>query len=111
MASDLSFVEFVVDQLDESCAVTYKKMFGEFGLYSDGKMFAVICDNQLFVKPTNGGREFIHPPPGKRRMRPSRCHSNTGTSIGSPCGPSGPAAIMACCQASTSNVSPTRSSR
>ena len=37
MASDLSFVEFVVDQLDGDCAVTYKMMFGEFGFYSDGK--------------------------------------------------------------------------
>ena len=59
MASDLSFVEFVVDQVDEDCAVTHKRMFGEFGLFSDGKMFAVICDNQLFVKPTESGRAFI----------------------------------------------------
>jgi len=59
MASDLKFVEFVVDQLDEDCAVTYKRMFGEFGLYSDGKFFGVICDDQLFVKPTEGGRAFI----------------------------------------------------
>ena len=34
-------------------------MFGEFGLYSDGKFFAVICNDQLFVKPTEGGRAFI----------------------------------------------------
>ena len=59
MASDLKFVEFVVDQLDEDCAVTYKRMFVEFGLYSDGKFFGVICDDQLFVKPTEGGRAFI----------------------------------------------------
>ena len=59
MASDLKFVEFVVDQLDEDCAVTYKRMFGEFGLYSDGKFFGVICDDQLCVKPTEGGRAFI----------------------------------------------------
>jgi len=59
MASDLSFVEFVVDQLDEDCAVTYKRMFGEFGLYSHGKIFALICDDRLFVKPTEGGRAFI----------------------------------------------------
>ncbi len=59
MASDLSFVEFVVDQLDKDCAATYKMMFGEFGLYSHGKIFALICDNQLFVKPTEGGRAFI----------------------------------------------------
>ncbi len=59
MASDLSFVEFVVDQLDKDCAVTYKKMFGEYGLYSDGKLFALICDDKLFVKPTRSGRAFI----------------------------------------------------
>jgi len=59
MSSDLSFVEFVVDQFDKDCAVTYKKMFGEFGLYSDGKIFALICDNRLLVKPTEGGRAFI----------------------------------------------------
>ena len=59
MASDLSFVEFVVDQLDEDCAVTYKMMFGEYGLYSDGKLFALICDDQLFIKPTESGRAYI----------------------------------------------------
>ena len=59
MASDLSFVEFVVDQLDNDCGVTHKHMFGEFGLFSAGKMFGMICDNRLFVKPTEGGRAFI----------------------------------------------------
>lgn len=59
MASDLSFVEYVVDQVDEDCAVTYKPMFGEFGLYSHGKLFGLICDNRLFVKPTESGRAFV----------------------------------------------------
>jgi len=61
MASDLEFVEFVADQL-KRCHVTYRKMFGEYGLYADGKFFGVICDNQLFVKPTEGGRAFIGEP-------------------------------------------------
>ena len=59
MASDLNYVEYVVDQLDRDCAVTYKKMFGEFGLYSGAKLFGLVCDNQLFVKPTVGGRAFV----------------------------------------------------
>ena len=59
MASDLTYVEYVIDQLDRDCAATYKKMFGEFGLYSGPTLFGVICDNQLFVKPTVGGRAFI----------------------------------------------------
>lgn len=59
MASDIGFVEYVVDQIDSDLAISYKRMFGEFGLYSDGRFFAVICDDQLFVKPTGAGREFI----------------------------------------------------
>ena len=59
MASDLTFVEYVVDQIAPDCDVTWKKMFGEFALYSGGKVFALICDNRLFVKPTDGGRAHI----------------------------------------------------
>ena len=62
MASDLEFVEFVVGQLTGPCTVTYKRMFGEFGLWADGTFFGVICDNKLFVKPTDAGREFIGEP-------------------------------------------------
>jgi len=35
------------------------KMFEEYGLYCDGKFLASICDNQLFVKVTNQGREIL----------------------------------------------------
>ena len=59
MATDLSFVEFVADQIDGSCEITYRKMFGEYGLYSKGKIVALICDNQLFVKQTQAGRSYI----------------------------------------------------
>lgn len=34
-------------------------MFGDYGIYADGKIFGLICDNKLFIKPTNSGREFI----------------------------------------------------
>lgn len=59
MASDLSFVEYITEQLHNVGMVTYKKMFGEYAIYLDGKITALICDNQLFVKPTVAGREFI----------------------------------------------------
>ena len=59
MASDLSFVQYVVDQLAEDCEATYKHMFGEFGLHSGSKFIGLICDNRLFIKPTVGGRAFI----------------------------------------------------
>lgn len=59
MGSDVGFVEFVVDQIDPDCAVTHRKMFGEFGLYSHGTFFGLICDDRLFIKPTEAGRKFI----------------------------------------------------
>ncbi len=59
MASDLGFIEFIVDQIENAGEITYKKMFGEYALYSDGKVVALICDDQLFVKPTEAGKSFI----------------------------------------------------
>lgn len=59
MASDKGFVDFILDQIDHSGEITARKMFGEYGLFCDKKIFALICDNKLFVKPTEGGRAFI----------------------------------------------------
>ncbi len=59
MASDKDFLDFIVDQIKNAGTITYLKMFGEYGVYSDGKIFALVCDNKLFIKPTEGGRNFI----------------------------------------------------
>jgi TfoX/Sxy family transcriptional regulator of competence genes len=59
MASDQSFVEFIVDQIGSAGSIAYRKMFGEYAIYCDGKVVALICDNQLYVKQTNSGRSFI----------------------------------------------------
>jgi len=59
MASDKAFVDFVLDQIENAGEITAKKMFGEYGVFSDGKIFALICDNKLFIKPTESGRTFI----------------------------------------------------
>lgn len=59
MASDLDFVEFITDQISDECGISFKKMFGEYALYSKGKIVALICDNQLFIKPTEAGKKFI----------------------------------------------------
>jgi TfoX/Sxy family transcriptional regulator of competence genes len=34
-------------------------MFGEFALYYDEKVVALVCDNQLFLKPTAAGRSML----------------------------------------------------
>ena len=59
MATDKAFVDFVLDQIENAGEITAKKMFGEYGVFSNGKIFALICDNKLFIKPTAGGRAFI----------------------------------------------------
>ena len=59
MASDQDFVDFIVDQLENAGDITSRKMFGEYAIYCDGKVTALVCDNQLFVKPTEAGRSFI----------------------------------------------------
>ena len=55
MASHPDFVNYRAEQLREAGAIRSRKMFGEYGLYCDEVFFAVICDDQLFVKVTPQG--------------------------------------------------------
>ena len=55
MASPQDFVDYVAEQLVEAGTIRSRKMFGEYGLYCDEVFFAVICDDQLFVKVTPQG--------------------------------------------------------
>lgn len=59
MPSDQKFVDFIIRQIKCPGEISAKKMFGEYGIYADGKIFGVICDNKLFIKPTESGRDFI----------------------------------------------------
>lgn len=56
MASRPEFVQYLADQLCDAGVITYRKMFGEYGMYCNGKIFALICDDQFYVKITNAGR-------------------------------------------------------
>jgi DNA transformation protein and related proteins len=62
MASDKRQLDFVMDQIGPAGEVTARAMFGEYGIYCDGKIVALFCDNQLFVKPTDRGRTYIGSP-------------------------------------------------
>ncbi|NLL78562.1 MAG: TfoX/Sxy family protein [Clostridiales bacterium] len=55
MASNLELVEYVCDQLSGAGEITYRKMFGEYGLYCNGKLIGSVCDDQFFVKKTAAG--------------------------------------------------------
>lgn len=58
MASRPEFVQYAADQLSEAGTITYRKMFGEYGMYCDGKIFALICNDQLFIKITEAGKHL-----------------------------------------------------
>jgi TfoX/Sxy family transcriptional regulator of competence genes len=59
MASDLDFVEYVCDQISAAGRIAFRKMFGEYAIYCEDKVVALVCDNQFFVKPTAGGRVVV----------------------------------------------------
>ncbi|MET0289618.1 MAG: TfoX/Sxy family protein [Pseudoxanthomonas sp.] len=59
MATASSFIEEILAQARLGGALEAKKMFGEYALYLDGKVVALACDNQLFVKPTPAGEALL----------------------------------------------------
>jgi DNA transformation protein and related proteins len=59
MASKQATVDFLTDQMKEAGNIRSRKMFGEYAIYCDEKVVALVCDDQLFVKPTEAGRAFI----------------------------------------------------
>jgi DNA transformation protein len=62
MASDQSFMDYVAEQLRHVPRFSYRKMFGEYAAYSGDKVIALICDNQVFIRPTDGGRAVLGSP-------------------------------------------------
>lgn len=72
MASNPDLVQYIVDQCSGAGEVKARKMFGDYGIYCNGKIFGLICDNGLYIKPTDTGRrqlrtEVLRPPyPGAK---------------------------------------------
>lgn len=58
MATDLSYIQFVCEQLRGEDA-TYKKMFGEYMVYIEGKPVLLVCDNTVFVKQVKELEEIM----------------------------------------------------
>ena len=59
MASDAHFVDYVLEQMQGAGALESRKMFGEYAIYCNQKVVALVCDNQLFVKITAQGQAFL----------------------------------------------------
>ena len=59
MASNPDFVQFVADQCAGAGEITFRKMFGDYGIYCNGKIFGLICDDRFYVKPTAAGKALL----------------------------------------------------
>ena len=59
MASQQKTIDYLMEQSAEAGSMTAKKMFGEYALYCDTKVVAFVCDDQLFIKPTEAGRDYL----------------------------------------------------
>ncbi len=68
MPTQQSTIDYLLEQLTNTPNIRYRKMFGEYALYHNEKVVALICDDNLFVKPTPAGKKLIEiieeaPPP------------------------------------------------
>jgi DNA transformation protein and related proteins len=59
MSTKPATIEFILDQLSGAGELRARKMFGEYALYCDEKVVALVCDDQLFVKITEPGLEYV----------------------------------------------------
>lgn len=62
MATDAATVEFLLEQMAGAGPVTARRMFGEYGIYLDGKMVASVCDDRLFLKDLPPVRALLAEP-------------------------------------------------
>ena len=74
MASDKSYLDFILDQLSNLDGISWHAMMGEYILYYRGKVFGGIFDNRFLVKPVSAARDMMPnasletPYPGGKEM-------------------------------------------
>ncbi len=63
MATQDRTIAYLQDQLAKVGGLSIRKMFGEYGIWVDGKTIGLVCDDQLFIKPTPSGRALANTAP------------------------------------------------
>lgn len=59
MPCSYDYIQYVLEQIGPAGDISVRKMFGEYGLYMDGKVMGLICDNQVFLKKTGAGTDLL----------------------------------------------------
>jgi TfoX/Sxy family transcriptional regulator of competence genes len=60
--TSIDFKDYIQDQCSFLGYVTFKKMFGEYGMFYKEKMVGVLADNKLYIKPTDEGKSYLIQP-------------------------------------------------
>lgn len=61
MATRRETLEFILAKLRDPRRFVARAMFGEYALYADGKVVALVCDDRLYVKIVPASRALeIH---------------------------------------------------
>ena len=69
MASSKVYLHFILEQLSDLNAVSYRSMLGEFILYYRGKIVGGIYDDRLLVKKTRTGHYLQKKQVNSRRQK------------------------------------------
>lgn len=59
MSTTVEFHDYVIENLRKAGEVTSRKMMGEYLVYFNGKLVGNICDNCLYLKPTDSALELL----------------------------------------------------
>ena len=57
MSSSAEYLNYILDLLHGVPALTYRKMMGEYMLYSDGVLFGGVYDDRFLLKDVPAARE------------------------------------------------------
>ena len=58
MASNIDYLNYVLELLRETKNITYKKMMGEYMLYKDDILFGGVYDNRFLIKKTSINEQY-----------------------------------------------------
>lgn len=59
MSTSQSTIDYIVEQLSELGDVSARKMFGEYALYCHGKVVGLVCNDLIYIKITEPGKQYV----------------------------------------------------
>lgn len=59
MSSSKDYLSFILEQLSNLDAISYRSMMGEYILYYNGKIVGGIYDDRLLLKPVNAAKKLM----------------------------------------------------